>query len=295
MSTFARNRRFVTLLVAAAASFAALAAAPASHAYDPWSAVPAFPTALYSSQDQFKTTVETALATVNAETEKQRDINGKLSAQGNKQAEQMAEQDPYAMAQKMQEQMMQNPQAMQAMMHPEAIQEQAAHANASDQEMKVADEKIVKDYEAALKAAMEPYRARFRALSKKAAPYVTKGEGGDEWPAWASKEGDAIMADAHRGYEVLAAKWFAPGGQVPTFLQRRRTYLVNEAIPYREQHFDAPSAGLYGPSFRSLAPYEAVQNYLKLAEKLYDMRTAGTRSCMTSSACSDALQVAVAD
>jgi hypothetical protein len=273
-----------TMLAAGAAE----AAANATRGYDPWTAVPAFPTALYSSQDQFTAKAEAALTTVSKETERQREINSQVTEHGHQQMSAQAASDPMELARQIQERMAQDPQAMAAMTNPAGVQQQLAHGTARDQEMEAADAKFIAQYQAALKAALEPSRARFRALAKKVAPEVTAAEGGDVWPAWGYKEANVILGEADKAYEALAMKWFAAGGQVPTYLQRRRDYLVNERIPYREQHFDAPSIALYGKSdnpagtFRSLAPFEAVQDYLKLAEKLYGLRTVGSKSFVSA-------------
>jgi hypothetical protein len=76
---------------------------------DPWSLVPALPTACYGKQDDFDEVVAQRLATLGEESTRQDDINSKITRAPSAQLN-AGTVDPYEMARRITENMMKDPQ-----------------------------------------------------------------------------------------------------------------------------------------------------------------------------------------
>lgn len=290
MPRFPRIRQFTTLLIAATASSATLAAAPAARASDPWAAVPAWPTACYSSQDKFPDQVNTARATVASERSRQDETNKSVAPSG-------APEDPMAMAQRMQEAMMKDPQHAMAQMQamgaadPAATQQRAMDSHQKYQTVKAADKNFMAQYQAARKAMLEPASTRMHALAKRANLQLVHTEAGDFWPEWAYKEAGGIMQEADRAYVPFCAQWFGTGGKVTAYLKQRKDYLVKERIPDILRDDPTVSAqqlmGHNAEGYRPIATFDVVDDYLVLANGLFELRTATASSCSSYMKCDD--------
>jgi hypothetical protein len=106
------------------------------------------------------------------------------------------------------------------------------------------------------------------------------GESGT--PNWAFVEYDTIKREADHARAVFCPQRWGYTGPMQAFMKRYRDYLVKERIPCDKKcgsqkmasyaMFNAPTA-----PFRSLATHEAVQDYMKLAGRLYGEREAEPR------------------
>ena len=295
MPSIPRISSFVTLLVAVTAGHAGLAAVPATRAPDPWAAVPAWPTACHSSQDKFQDLVNTARESVQAERKRQDEINKRIKAESGP----GSSEDPMAQARRMQEYLMKDPQHAAEQFRamgvgdPAATQQSALAAHEHYQELQAGDKKYIAEYEAAKKAVLGPARKRMQALGERAGAALVQTEAGDFWPEWAYKEAGVIMQEAEKTYVPFCAKWFGTGGKMPAYLQQRRNYLVNERIPALDKQDPTVSIqqmmGHNAEGYRSLAPYDAVDDYLVLAYELFGLRTALVATCVSLTNCDDQL------
>lgn len=274
---------------------AAQAAANASQGHDPWTAVPAWPTACYSSQDKFNDQVNAARQTVQAERSQQEEINNRISAQTGP----GGSEDPMEQARRMQEAMMKDPQhameQMQAMgaADPAATQQRALAVKTRYEEVKAGDKRFIAEYHAAKKAMLEPARSRAQALRKRADSQLVHTAEGDMWPEWAYQEERGIVQDANTAYGTFCATWFGTGGKVPAYLQQRKSFLVNERIPALDKIDATVTAqqmlGHSTEGYRSVAPYDAVDDYLVLAYDLFGLRNADPARCGQKQICEDQL------
>jgi hypothetical protein len=244
---------------------------------DLWSRTVALPTGCYSSQDQFAEQNLAALEALTAEATKQEEIN---QAIGRKTTD-TANVDPMELARRMQEAMMKDPQnAMKYMENAVALGDPAEQARQTEraEEMAAAEKELFERYRAALDAGYAPARARMAALRKKlgiASGGIFDESGGT--PEWVGVEFNGLMRAADEGYRGVCSRWFSPTGEMQAFLKRYKDYLVSERVPSQEK-VDAQAAAGYAmvgnaaESYRSVATYDAVRDYMELAARLYGQR-----------------------
>jgi hypothetical protein len=282
------------LMTACAAGLActnALAANPAAAA-DPWTKVPPLPTACYSSQDQWREKNDSALAAVQEDHSRQSDINGAIDQAANK----ALQENPMALAQAMQQAMMNDPQNAQKYMEQMTQTGQAATTEIpgqveKEQQFDAEGKRIVAQYKAALATAGGAAEARWAALKKKRGygpevPYP--GESGE--PDWVYTEWTAILHDRDAAYVANCAHWWAAGSPIHAYLNRYKNYMVQERIPSRKKLVDRPKLDQYEmlnvptTNFRTTEDYEAVELYLKKAREMFDERAEKPR-CQSAGSC----------
>jgi hypothetical protein len=266
------------LVLAVLAQAAGAANVPA--AADPWSRVPAFPTSCYLKGDPVYAKFDPAIEAVDADIARQKEINDSIRQQ---QAS-VSRADPMEMARRMQEKMMADPQnAMKYMQGQQALAQQGnaeAVVAQSDKEnqMKAEAEAVDKRFKAALHTANGPGNARWTALKKKLGIGMDSSSPGEMGvPAWAWTEWYAINREWDRAYRATCPAFFGTGGEAHAFMQKYRTYLVQERIPYDEKSdqakvaayamFDTPAA-----SYKSLATLNAVRDHIAMAQKVFGFR-----------------------
>jgi hypothetical protein len=267
-------------------------AAPPAGAPDPWANVPALPTACYSSQDQWWEQNDAALYSVQQAHYKQDETNGAIRQQ----ATDALNADPMAMAQRLQQAMMDDPQNAQKYMEQqvqqaEQLQAESPAAQEKEKQIEGESEAIMKQYEAALAKAMEPAEERWTALKKKMGiPMDSHGPGEIGVPDWAWTEWYAILKDRDRAYASNCAQWWTATGPIHTYMNRYKTYLVEERIPYEKRGFDEPKLQQYQrlnvstAGWRTTTEYEAAEDYMKMASKLFNQR-AVRPFCQTADRC----------
>ena len=287
------NQSSGRLLAATLSAFLCLPAVPqAATAADPWAKVPAAPTACYSGQDQYFEQNDAALAAVNVDHEKQKEINTAISESFN----QAMSENPMAMAQAMQQAMMSDPQGAQKYMERMMAQGTAAQTEipaSLEKEKQIENEgkSVIKQYQAALKTAHGPGDARWTALKKKyGLPDDANGPGESGVPDWVWVEWGAILREWDRGYQANCATWWSPTGPIQSYLKHYKTFLVGERIPYEKKNLDdivleqyrmlsVPTTG-----YRTVADYDAVEDYLRMARSLFGERANAPR-CQQATDC----------
>ena len=273
------NRRRAGAGMAAGASVIVAASLYAQPVTGHWAKAPALPTACYVSQEQdsFDKKLEAALAAVQADHDKQNEINDRIR-------ESAQNVDPMELARRMQENLMKDPQK--AMQYMQGVQNLGQGVQADQQvtfekeKQLAAEEKaLIERYKTALAKSYAPGNARWAALKKKLgiAPEST-GPGEMGVPDWAWKEWDAILREWDRGYQATCAQWWNAAGPMHAHMKRYRDFLVQERVPHHHKHVDEPVLKNYqmtnvsSKGYRSVADFVAVEDYLKRAGRIFSQR-----------------------
>jgi hypothetical protein len=102
-----------------------------------------------------------------------------------------------------------------------------------------------------------------------------------------------IMHDANSTYMAFCAKWFGSGGKVPAYLKQRKDFFVSERIPSLvKMDATVTSQEMVGHStegYRSIAAYDAADDYLALAYDLFGLRASSASECPSFTKCADEL------
>ncbi len=268
-------------LAGALAALAFASALQAQPATGPWTKVPAAPTACYLSQDQYLDQNSAALDAVQNEHYAVNDRNAEIKQKLND----ALNADPMAMAQAMQQAMMDDPQNAQKYMEQMMQQGQAAQTEipaALERETQIeAEEKnLIKQYQAALDKANGPANARWTALKKKyGLPDDAPGPGESGVPDWVWQEWGVILKEWDQAYRANCATWFSPAGPLQSYLKRYKGFLVQERMPYEKKNIDDPwldqykMMGISTEGYRTTTEYEAVEDYIKAAYRIFSART----------------------
>ena len=272
-----KTRSLLGASVATLVCGAAFAATPP--AANPWSAVPALPTACYSSQDKWWEQNSAAIDAVNKDHARQDEINGAIKQK----ADAVVQQDPMALAQRMQQAMMKDPANAQKYMQQAMQQGQQAQTEVPaqlDAEKKLEAESgtLLKQYKVALDKALAPSDARGEALAKRLSAMGISGDAEADYPPWAIQESNAIQKEHDSAYVANCGQWWSATGPIHGYLQRYKDYLVGERIPYQKKLVDEPALQNYtqlnvsSAGWRTTTDYDAAVDYMKMASKMYEKR-----------------------
>lgn len=269
------------VLLAAAAVGLAGASAPAASAAgaDPWAQVPALPTACYSEQDPWVAANDAAIAAVTESKEAQEAVNTELSAS-------LSQADPMALAQAMQQAMMDDPANAQKIMEQTFQTGQEAQTALpaqmeKEKQLEAESKAVLKQYEAALDKATQPAVARWVALQKNMGWEVDPNFAfmpDPSWPPAAWQEWAAIQKDRDAAYAANCAQWWSATGPLQGYLKRYKAFLVGERTPYHKKLFDEPKIANFklldvpAEGYRTTADYEAAIDYMKMASSVYGQR-----------------------
>src|SRR5262245_14079972 len=223
------TRAFLTAAVGGLACAQAMAAPPAA-APDAWSKVPALPTACLSSQDQqWMERNNAAIEAVQEIRAAQNEKNGALDQQANR----ALSENPMAMAQAVQQAMMDDPANAQKLIEKltqTGTQAAAEMPERSEKEKQIEEESktLLKQYDTALKQAMEPATARWHAFQKKMG-WDTQDDfsyaGDPSWPQAAWQEWAVVQKVRDTAYNTTCAQWWSAAGQFQGYMKRYKTYL----------------------------------------------------------------------
>ena len=251
----------------------------AQPATSPWAKAPALPTACYVSQEKedFYKKMEEALAAVQADHAKQREVNDQI-----RQSAQNV--DPMEMARRMQENLQKDPQN--AAKYLQGIQNlspsiQADQQAASEKEKQLAAEEksLLEQYKTALAKSHAPGNARWAALQKKLGISPdSRGPGESGVPDWAWKEWEVILREWDRAYQATCAQWWSASGPIHAHMKRYRDFLVQERIPHYQKHIDEPTLKNYqmmnvpSKGYRSVAEFVAIEDYIQRTRRIFSQR-----------------------
>jgi hypothetical protein len=259
-------KKFASIL-ALCLSLLAAAAPPEN----PWPLVPALPSACFGEQDRFLESVATGIAALDERISAQQTINDQVSSQvGN-----MAAADPFELAQRMQEYLMNNPQAATKMMEDlyasgQTMAEDAAAENERAQELTAAIDGHIARYRSAFATMRTPIDAKIAALpteETEAGPMLTN-ESIARLPAFS--------AEANTAYQQLCATWWQPG-PFAALLAEFRKFLTDDKVPREDKTFDQGKQqwaiqGVDTSEVRSTAAMDAARSYLQQLQKVYTER-----------------------
>lgn len=256
----------------------AQSAAPA----DPWSLVPALPTACYGKQDDFDEVVAQRLATLGDEIARQGKINSEITRAPSAQLN-AGTMDPMEMVRRMNENMMKDPQnAMKPVQAANESVQPSRQANL-EQEKKESEQKaalagLVARYEATLKAATTD-SSSYWGSEGSVGPRgdgVQKGGGGWMHDVNATQSMDQAIAYSRkvdRVYETQVCPQWWKGGPFQTWLAGYRAFLVAD-IPRQEEaeakeYAPLKLAGVKLEDYRSTLKMKAVKKYLLSIQEVY--------------------------
>lgn len=256
-----------------------LAETPAA-ASGPWVKVPALPTACYSGDDKWWDQNNAAIDAVQQDHYAQNDINGAISQR----ATDTFGADPMAVAQRLQQAMMNDPANAQKymeqmMQQSEQAPAQVAAQSEKEKQLDAEAKTLMQQYKAALTKAMAPADARWTALKKRMGiPMDSPGPGESGVPEWAWAEWDVILHERDQAYVANCAKWWSATGPIHAYLKRYKDYLVLERIPYEKEMLDGPKLRHYQTlnvptdGWRTTTDYEAAEDYMRRASSLFGER-----------------------
>lgn len=238
----------------------------AAAASDPWTGVPAFPTACYSEKDGFYDALEKAKAALEDDIRKQEALNAVPT-------EALRQLDPMEKQRRMQAYLMKNPQ--EAVKYLQETQElgaavQEAVPKDAERRQQLDDELVAlrSRYDAALTAALAPMEAKIRTLP------LSDGEGGS--PQWAIDQRLAQLKKENAEYERLCAEWWTGSGRFPSWLKRDRDQLQGHAA--LEARSDAATRanfnvmGISAGAYRSTTGMSAVRQYMMHVSNVFGGR-----------------------
>lgn len=282
----------------AAAALSCLLVTPAAFAQataGPWARVPASTTLCYQStgseDDPFYAKLEAARAAIQSDKEKQEAINARIE-------QEFFNIDPMEMASRMQQWMMSNPQEAAKYMQaaqaaPAQAQADIASAAQHQQAQEAAFNALVKSWEDARIQAYAPVEGRRKALAAKmgyaysadreALAKAYAGFYSDPSTSRADMvEGESINGALDQAYKALCPQWWGANGKAQAYLKTQKDWFVRERIPYLEKS-DAAKLQQFAmmstpaATYRSTAAYQAVDEYLALVRKVYDVRDVTAR------------------
>lgn len=236
----------------------------AAAAEDPWSRVPALPTACYSESDHFSDQALAASEALNEEKNRQQVINDAL-------AQQLAEVDPMDQQQRMMTFLMENPE--QAQKYMESLQMGGQQIQELVPEMADRDRQLtlqLDELSARYKAEQEQLAASH---AKKLEAYYAQAEKGCTEATIA--RANALVREENAAYEQLCAAWWVQGPFHDWFAEFRQfkhesaaewdLQADSQALNYRVMGIDADA---YRPTQGLEAPVE----YLRRAALVFSKR-----------------------
>ncbi len=274
-------RIFVTAAVAGLACAPALAATPAA-VTGPWAQVPALTTACYSDKDPWPEKNDAAFNAVQESLYKQQEVNTAVEQKSNK----AMSENPMALAQAMQQAMMDDPANAQKIMEKmvktgEQAQTEVPEQTEKEKQMEDESKALLKQYDAALLKAMAPAEARWTALKAKrgyAPDSIGPSETGE--PDWVYDEWTVILKERDKGYAANCAQWWSATGPVHAYMKRYKDYLVQERIPYEVRLVDQPKLDQFKmlnvptEGWRTTTDIDAALDYMKMASTVFGHRAA---------------------
>jgi hypothetical protein len=277
------KRIFVTAVVAGLACAPALAATPAT-ASGPWAQVLALPTACFSSQDQWWDHNNAAIDAVQQKLYAQQEANTAVEQASNS----AMSENPMAMAQAVQQAMMDDPANAQKMIEKMTQTGQQAQTEVPAQlekesQVEAESKDLLKRYEAALDKSMGPAEARWNGFQKKMGWEVEPGFAmmpDPSWPQAAWQEWAAVQKVRDAAYTATCAQWWSATGAFPAYMKRYKDFLVQERIPYEKKMIDEPKLTSFkmlnvpADGYRTTSEIEAAIDYMKMASTLYGQRMA---------------------
>lgn len=266
------------ILTAAAAGFVCASAihaqTPAKTA-NPWAKVPALTTACYQGNDPWGDNFAAVHYAVQQDHYRQNDINSELNQQVN---DASAAEDPFALAQRMTQAMMNDPQAAQklaeAAQQSQQTRDEVLPKLEKENQLEAESRPLVTKYKNELAGAMAPANARKAALDKRVGDSGYMGEG---YPTWAFPEYHAILKDRDNAYAAHCARWWAAAGPFHAYLKRYKDFLVLERTPHMKNLDEQAlvnfrTFNVDASNWRSTADYEAVEDYMQMAMTLFGER-----------------------
>jgi len=241
---------------------------------DPWASLPQMPGSCFSGQDNFAASLETSLEQLEQQIVSQDAVNAEIKDQAFSTGEE-GETDMMALAQRMQQYMLDDPdKAMQMMQNLQVASQTGTDDTLAslerEQEFAPALDKQLAAYDAAYQSMYDSFRSKFEGLP------TGEGEGGTFYLPEARGDLRRISGEANAEYKALCAKWFQ-SGPLLGWLEEYRGYLVDDRIPRQEQSDDLMREQyefqrVDVTSFHSTAAMKAARDYGRKLERIFGKR-----------------------
>jgi hypothetical protein len=246
--------------------------------------VPALPTACYSSQDGWWDQNNAAIEATQESLYAQQEKNTALDQQANS----ALSEDPMAMAQAIQQAMLDDPANAQKMIEKmtqtgQQAQTELPAQQEREKQLETESKTLTKQYDSALNKAMQPAQARWNAFQKSMGWEVEPGFAmmpDPSWPQAAWQEWAAVQKVRDAAYTATCAQWWSATGAFPAYMKRYKDYLVQERMPYEKKLIDESKLSNYkmlnvpADDYRTTTDIEAAIDYMKMASSVYGQRMA---------------------
>jgi len=241
---------------------------------DPWASLPPMPGGCYSGQDGFAVSLETSLEQLDQQIDAQEAANSEIKDQAFAAGE-GGETDMMAMAQRMQQYMLDDPEkAMQMMQNLQAASTTGTDDTLAsierEKEFAPALDKHLADYEAAFRSMYDSFDAKFAGLP------TGEGEAGTFYLPEARGDLRRISGEANAEYKALCAKWFQ-SGPLLGWLEEYRGYLMDDRVPMHEERdnlvreqYEFQRVDV--SNYHSTAVMEAARDYGKYLGRIFAKR-----------------------
>ena len=239
---------------------------------DPWASLPATPASCYSGEDGFADSIGASIGRLDEEIAAQQAVNTAIKDQAFSSGDD-GETDMMAMAARMQQYMMDDPEKAMQMMQNLTSESNSEETQASlEREMELApvlDENL-DAYDAAYEGMYASSNAKFAGLP------TIEGEAGSSFAPEALGDLRRISREANAEYEALCAKWFHSGPML-AWLEEYRGFLTEDRVP-RQEHLDDLTRQQFEfqrvdvTNYRSTAAMAAARDYAKALGRIFAKR-----------------------
>lgn len=241
---------------------------------DPWAAVPAPPTGCYDGEDHFTETIVAAMTQLGQDMEAQDAVNDDLHHQMLA-TDENGETDMMAMAAKMQQLMLDNPEKAMQMM--QGLQSASNTFNAQAPENYEKEQQLAAELDQQLAAYDTAYEEMSNATNAKFSGLPTvMTEAGEMFAPEAAGDLRRISGEANTDYANLCAAWFQAGPLV-AWLAKYRQYLLDERVPLEESMAEQSRSQLEFQqvdvtNYHSTAAMKGAHDYGLSLGKIYSKR-----------------------
>ena len=265
-------RRYAVLALALLGSARTLGAQ--TNADDPWNKMPPLPTTCYADHE-----FSIKLANLYAELGEQKSQQEAINTELGQKAQQL---DPMEMVRRLNEFMARDPQkAMKVMQAQAAAAGEVSSGVTSSAEAKEAREAELAQLSAEFKAAnaegAKPFLARQDELVRTSTRPILEGAAREFTSKAAQDAFDEQVRLQNADYEARCAAWYGADGKLRRWLASYRSTVIDPMAKSQEEidgniELQMAIMGTSGAGFRSTAQIEAVREYARVVEKLYNLR-----------------------
>lgn len=245
-----------------------------TNADDPWKKMPPLPTTCYADRE-FSEKLGNLYAELGEQESQQEAINTELGQK----AQQL---DPQEMVRRLNEFMMKDPQKAMKLMQAQAgtageVTSGVVSADAAKKEREAELVQLSAEFKAAMEAGAKPFRARQDELVRTSTRPILEGAMREFTSQAAQDAFDEQVRLQNADYEARCVAWYGADGKLRRWLASYRSTVIDPMAIAQEEidgNIEVQMAimGTSGDGFRSTAQIEAVREYARVVDKVYDLR-----------------------